>query len=140
MISPTGMGIRDDAGGSGHYGARRGNRRHKGTDFKSKAGQNVVAPHDMEIVRLSLPMSKTYLSGIAFKTHASTGRIFYFDPDMALIGEKVKEGDVIGIAQDLQPHYTDDVGNHIHYQINSFDPMVFVCIENNITGDWSLWK
>jgi len=43
VFSPTGMGIRNDAGGLGHYGASRGNRSHKGLDFKTNEGQDIVS-------------------------------------------------------------------------------------------------
>ena len=49
MISPTGLGIRNDIEGSGEYGARRGSRKHAGIDYVCKDGQNIFAPFDMKI-------------------------------------------------------------------------------------------
>lgn len=131
MISPTGRGIRNDAGGSGYFKAPRGNRKHKGVDFEAKVGQEVKAPFDMEIIRIAKP-NTSYLSGIAFHSPPFYGKMFYFEPKKELIGKIVKKGEVIGIAQELQSHYGEKVGDHIHVQVkvNTFtgsdyiDPMI----------------
>ncbi len=44
ITSPTGLGIRNDPAGSGHYGAPRGRRKHNGLDFLCVPGQTVVCP------------------------------------------------------------------------------------------------
>ena len=132
MISPTGRGVRNDSKGRGHYGASRGNRIHKGTDFESVEGQVVVAPFDMRIVRLANPYANSYLAGIAFKTETSEGKIFYFNPDNTLIGKEVKQGDTIGIAQSLKPKYGPKIIDHVHFQFDSFDPMVIVQLAQEI--------
>jgi len=119
MISPTGLGIRSDSEGDGHYGARRGLRRHNGIDYICKKGQNVVAPFDMIIERVSNPKANCYLSGIKWKSGKSTGRLFYLQPDMSLIGKSVKEGTIIGIAQDVSKWYKlEKMLPHIHFQVN----------------------
>ena len=43
IFSPTGKGIRNDSGGLGHYGASRGDRSHKGLDFKTDEGQDIAS-------------------------------------------------------------------------------------------------
>jgi murein DD-endopeptidase MepM/ murein hydrolase activator NlpD len=125
MISPARKIIRNDSGGQGHYGASRGSRTHLGTDFAARAGQMVLAPLDMVIKRIAKP-NASYLSGIAFYTPNSTGKMFYFEPDTSLIGEEVHQGQIIGIAQELQSHYGQNVGDHIHVQFDSFNPMIFI--------------
>ena len=119
MISPTGLGIRVDLEGDGNYGASRGTRLHNGIDYLCKKGQDVVAPFNMIITRLSLPKRNSFLSGIAWKKGKSSGKMFYFQPDESLIGKSVYEGDVIGIAQSVAMHYKlPKMLNHIHLRID----------------------
>ena len=119
MISPTGKGIRIDSSGSGYYGASRGGRRHNGVDFLCDAGQIVSAPFNMEIVRISKPYHDSDLSGIVWKSGASTGKIFYFLPFEELIGLYVMEGQAIGSAQSVAEYYrTDEMSDHIHFQVD----------------------
>lgn len=122
MISPTGLGIRNDEMGQGHWGAPRGDRIHKGVDFKSVSGQEVIAPFDLTIERISRP-NVSYLSGIAFKNEYSKGNMWYFTPDVSLIGKEVKQGEVIGHAQALREYYGPKMTNHIHFQFSEIDPM-----------------
>ena len=44
MINPTGKGIRSDAAGDGHYGAKRGHRLHFGLDLLCDPYQPIKAP------------------------------------------------------------------------------------------------
>lgn len=119
MISPTGLGIRVDIEGDGNYGTSRGFRRHNGIDYLCKPGQDIWAPFDMIIKRISYPKSNSSLSGIAWQKGKSTGRIFYFEPDLNLIGNAVREGDVIGIAQSVSKYYDlPNMFDHIHFQVN----------------------
>lgn len=137
MISPTGKGIRVDKGGDGHWGASRkrdGKKyKHKGTDFKANFAQEVVAPFDLFIKRISKP-NDSYLSGIKFETESSNGRMWYFSPFKRVIGTKVKQGDIIGTAQSLQPYYGEDTGDHIHFQFNEIDPMVMIKFAQILKG------
>jgi len=119
MISPTGKGIRNDSEGSGEYGSRRGERRHNGVDYICVEGQDIVAPFDMYISRISNPKRDSLMSGIKWETEKSYGKLFYFLPDKNLIGKDVKEGDVIGTAQDVSRHYgLKDMIPHLHFQVD----------------------
>jgi len=126
MFSPTKNGIRVDAMGDGHYGSSRdgGTRIHKGVDFIAKAGQDVFAPFNMVVERVARPYAKhPEYEGIAWRTKTMTGKMFYFKPLTSIIGKEVKQGDKIGVAQDLQLLYGSKMTNHIHFQIDSIDPM-----------------
>ena len=115
----TGSGIRVDSEGSGHYGSSRGLRRHNGEDYECRKGQSIKAPFDMIITRLSYPNSDHVMMGIAWQKGKSTGRIFYFEPDMNLIGNPVRKGDIIGIAQSVSEYYKlPNMKDHIHFQVN----------------------
>ncbi len=119
MISPTGKGIRKDSEGDGNYGASRGSRRHNGIDYLCQAGQDVVAPFDMTIVRVSNPKADSPLSGIVWERGRSRGKMFYFMPYPDLIGRAVAEGQAIGIAQSCSDDYgLPKMMDHIHFQID----------------------
>lgn len=132
FISPTGMGIRNDAKGLGHHGAPRGHRKHDGFDFKcskqfdiwTHLGQHILMPVDGVIVRESLP-SKDDLRwrGIHIVNPRIEIKMWYFVPDMLLIGRNLKVGTVIGKAQDIGEKY-EGVTPHIHLRIVRIDPML----------------
>ena len=71
MISPTGKGIRNDSRGSGDYGSPRGIRVHNGIDYLCDEGQEIIAPFDMIIVRVSYPKADSSLMGIAWQKSSS---------------------------------------------------------------------
>lgn len=124
MISPTGLGIRNDSMGDGHYGAYRKGRIHLGCDFMSIPGDPVRAPFKMLIERIALPKADSYLSGVAWRSDDMTGKMFYFKPDETFIGLNVNQGTVIGTAQQLD--YGPDMDNHIHFQIDSVNPEILM--------------
>ena len=118
MISPTGLGIRNDVEGSGAYGANRGSRKHNGIDYVCKEGQRIVAPFNMQVTRISKPKADSPMSGIAWTAGSSEGRMWYFTPLTEIIGEYVVEGQLIGYAQSVSKDYgLPDMTDHIHFQI-----------------------
>lgn len=119
MISPTGLGIRNDSEGSGEYGASRGDRIHNGIDFLCIPGKPIVAPFDLVVVRVSYPTYGLKLSGIEWKSGRSHGKLFYFTPDPDLIGCTALSGHRLGIAQDVgAAHGLPNMKPHIHFQID----------------------
>ena len=119
MISPTKKGIRTDLEGSGEYGANRGNRIHNGVDYLCDKDQYIIAPFDMQILRIANPKAESELSGIEWKCGKSIGKLFYFLPDKSLIGKHIREGDSIGIAQSVSKDYgLVDMKDHVHFQID----------------------
>lgn len=119
MISPTGLGIRSDGEGDGHYGAPRGRRLHNGVDYICVPGQDIVAPFDMTILREAWPYKDLTLSGIAWRYGNSEGRMFYFQPHDNVIGKDVKQRQSIGFAQSVSAYYKSVImTDHIHFQIN----------------------
>lgn len=125
MISPTGKGIRvHDARGSGLYGAKRGGRRHGGCDYVCEPGQAVVAPISGIVTRKAKPYAADKYGGLIIQGEHMTIKMFYLDPDGYLIGQAVKQGDVIGKAQDISKKY-QFITPHIHLQVESVDPEIF---------------
>jgi hypothetical protein len=119
MISPTGRSIRVDEEGDGHYGTSRGDRIHRGVDYLCNQGQAVLAPFDMHIDRVSKPKTNSPMAGIAWSKGRSTGRMWYFTPYEHVIGQDVKQGDIIGTAQSVSQDYgLPNMQDHVHFQVN----------------------
>lgn len=127
IISPTGLGIRNDSAGSGEHGASRGSRLHIGTDFLCKPGQPVVAPISGRVLRFPKPYSSGEYSGISIVSKTMNVKLFYLAPNKSLRGRDVKQGDLIGIAQDITERYPNQgMKPHIHFQVDSIDPMALL--------------
>lgn len=126
MISPTGLGVRSDEEGDGAWGSKRTAGAHKGVDFICHPYQDIVAPTDMIIQRIARPYVGTSLSGIAWRSETMAGKMFYFLPYIRLIGRPVREGQVIGTAQDVSLEYDPGMTPHVHMQIDSIDVMALI--------------
>lgn len=128
ISSPTGLGIRDDPAGSGHYGAVRGRtktgqkRIHNGVDFLCNPGQTVVCPIEAGIVtREARPYEYGKFGGLMIQGKNLAIKIFYLHPWPGIVGAAVKRGDPIGIAQDISERYNGKMEAHIHLAITSFN-------------------
>lgn len=126
MISPTGTNtIRQDSVGNGHYGAKRGNRRHKGVDYVGTPGKKAVSPITGIITRDSKPYPGKW-SGCIIEGPEITVRLFYIDLDPGMIGEAVFQGDRIGIIQDISEKYGPKCIPHVHIQIDKLNPNILI--------------
>jgi len=129
MISPTGNSkVRVDSEGDGHWNSKRGDKKHAGVDFICDPYQDIIAPFDMYIERMAYPYKfrTTPYEGIRFSTAMLKGKMFYFKPKPELIGSVVRQGKVIGEAQDISLKYGSEMIPHIHFQIDNLDPMVLI--------------
>ena len=125
MISPTGSTrIRSDSMGGGHFGAARGRRKHAGADYTVTPGAHIVAPIDGRVTRIAKPYADQPYSGLVIESPAMAVKMFYFEPLDGIVGQEVKEGMVIGHAQDISKLHGEDMIPHIHLQIDrvSMDP------------------
>jgi hypothetical protein len=122
MISPTGLGIRSDAAGDGHFGAPRGDNTHKGVDFLTLPGQPVIMPISFgRIKRVAWPykVNGDY-RGIEIEGYDRGAgdvviKMFYLVPFQ--LGSAIAEGTVIGYAQDISVKYGGDpMQPHIHLE------------------------
>eukprot|EP01132_Coremiostelium_polycephalum_P000054 gene54-80_t len=108
LINPTGKGIGNDCGGLGHFGAKRGNRRHEGIDFSTTIGQDIVAPFEGSIVNRIGESTKAPLIDIWPKKRYLAFdflQILYVDKPVEMqweVARYVKAGEVIGTAANLQ--------------------------------------
>lgn len=121
---PTTYGVRSsDNHGKGHYGASRGTRKHKGTDYTTVAGQPVKAPMSGVVTRVSKPYAnpstKQKKINTGLQINGSDGTIckhFYVQMKADLIGEVVWPGEAIGTALSLQDTYSG-ITDHAHVQM-----------------------
>ena len=130
MISPTGLGIRgQDKWGNGRYGAPRGDKPHKGSDFICVPGQEIVSPINGVFVRIKIPYAEpvkgVFFSGVLLRGNGYDVTMFYLEPLKAKVRMPVKKGEVIGIAQDLRIKY-DEITPHIHLEFSSINPELFI--------------
>ncbi len=122
FVNPTGHGERaPDGYGSGAFGVSRdgGERRHEGVDYRSRVGQDVVAPMSGYVSRVGYAYSDDQtLRTVEIVNPALNyvARVLYVRPGVA-VGEAVAMGDVIGQAQSLQARYPGGMTNHVHLQI-----------------------
>ncbi len=126
MISPTEKGVRNDPCGSGYYRAKRGGRLHKGTDYLCVGGQSIYSPISGLLKREAKPYAKEEYSGCVIENEFVTIKMFYFKPFKDLIGKKVEQCQHIGFAQDISKKYSPKMLPHIHLEIISIDPNVFI--------------
>jgi len=128
VYNPTQGKIRRDGAGQGHYGAARGDRKHKGVDLECIPGQPVCSPIEGKIVRVAYPYEDTKkYSGVVVENGKIRVKLFYLHPIMKKIGKQVHAGDHIGTAQDITKRYPDaEMIPHIHLEIDSVDPMIFI--------------
>ena len=132
ILNPTGGAIRNDAGGSGYFGAPRGSETHGGVDFSlpEGPGQPVLAPVGGRIVRVAYPYSgNTQVMGAEIRNGDLTLQMFYFRPHPALVGQNVAMGQVIGTAQDvarLMGQGYEKVTPHVHLEIETVNPLLLM--------------
>ena len=115
---------KSDNWGSGYFGAPRGNRPHLGIDLIYSPDEEIRAPFDLTINRVSYPYAASPYSGIAFTTTINNinydGRMWYMFPDLVSIGQSVKRGQVIGVAQQINEKYPGMI-NHVHLQLEKLN-------------------
>ena len=126
ILNPTGKPIRNDAGGSGFFQAPRGDKLHRDIDFLCSHGQRILAPITGNIVRHSYPYadSKTF-SGLVIEGDYCGIQMFYVSPAPGIIGQHVRQGQVIGSAQNIKAKYPD-CENHIHFRLLWLDPTILI--------------
>jgi ankyrin repeat protein len=129
LTNPTGKGIRNDSGGEGHFEAQRrdkkGNPRlHKGLDFSTIIGQNIVAPFSGNVINRIGDDTKAPLVDIwPTRRHPEFDflQILYVDKPEEIqwkVSRYVEVGGVIGTAANLQDlGYSSRVGPHVHVQL-----------------------
>jgi len=108
--------IRTDAEGDGHFGAKRGWRLHRGTDYLTKPGDPVLMTLKKAVVKREIrPYEKTpELTGVVLVNEQCINILFFVEPISGLIGKKVPQGQVIGHSQNVQVRYGKKMLPHVH--------------------------
>jgi len=104
-----------DQQGAGHYGAPRGNRKHRGIDYACEPGSLVFSPIAGLVTKLGYPYSHD-LSFRYVEISDSNGirhRVFYVYPTV-IVGDFVTKSDTIGASQKL-PY--EGITQHCHYEV-----------------------
>lgn len=111
--------LREDAAGSGRFGARRGSRTHQGLDLIAKPGDPVFAPFRGRFIRTSRPYrTDGRFGGLVIHGQGIELKLFYVRPDERLrIGDEVAAGRLIGWAQDIAGKHGPPMRNHIHIEV-----------------------
>ena len=87
IISPTGLGMRNDNKGAGFFGAPRDGRKHAGYDFLCVPWQNVFCPiDDAQIVRIARPYETFDYSGAIIERVLRAFGIFFSNFYLACAG------------------------------------------------------
>lgn len=124
----------NDKHGSGAFGAPRGARKHRGVDIVSTPGESVFSPMDGKISKIGFPYGDgvggvhdaTPFRYVEITGAGATARVYYVEPTVS-VGQKVKAGDIIGTAQDLDPRYSG-ITRHVHLEVRAIidpTPLVF---------------
>ena len=120
-LSPTGKGIRSDAMGSGLFGAKRGDKIHRGVDFLGEPGQSVKTLFKCIVKR----QGQVYVKDDRFKLIVMENDIYevkymYAEVDAFQLHQEVPAGHRVGILQDvtIQKDYKQGGMNpHLHVEI-----------------------
>ncbi|XP_039990354.1 leukocyte cell derived chemotaxin 2, tandem duplicate 1 [Xiphias gladius] len=116
--NPTNRRRTSDSWGSGHYGARRENREHKGLDIVCSDGSIVYAPFDLTLQgKLTVyndPNKAAINSGINLRGEGLCFKLFYVSPDRT--SGSLRKGDRIGTMLPMQRVYPG-ITSHIHVQM-----------------------
>ena len=126
VISPTGYGIRiADKWGYGHYLAPRGDRLHLAEDFYCIPGQDIYSPIAGEILREITAYPRSHLKGLVIQNQDMGLKLLYVSLTKNLVGKWVKQGEVIGKAQDIGDKYKE-ITPHIHVEIIQIRPSLLM--------------
>lgn len=122
IANPTQQAPREtDAYGSGAFKASRdgGERQHQGVDYVARAGQAVWAPISGLVTKIGYPygddpgLRYVEIENPALKISA---RVFYVSPQVQ-VGQIVRLGTPIGVAQSLQARYPGGIVDHVHLEL-----------------------
>jgi len=109
----------DDPTGHGYYGAKRGNRKHRGLDLALSPGAKVNSMIHGIVTKIGYP----YAGNLDFRYVEVTGdvyrvRIMYIEPKAGLRkGDRIYEGDLLGKAQDIASYWNKKMVNHVHIEV-----------------------
>jgi len=106
-----------DPTGHGYYGAKRGNKKHRGLDLVADPGEAVISPIHGVVSKLGYP----YAGNLEFRYVEITGqpyrvRLMYVRPDVQ-VGDRIFKGQPVGVVQDIAGYWNPEMKNHIHMEV-----------------------
>lgn len=120
--------IRMDDLGEGHFGASRHRRSHAGVDLVVSKGDTIFAPIDGVITRKVYPYGakKSWrgceLTGVQQYSGYKI-KVFYIKP-IKNVGNLVKAGEPIGVAQSISTKYSHHMIDHIHIEVRKYNHLI----------------
>lgn len=112
----------NDPTGHGYYGAKRGNKKHKGLDLVAEPLTEVYSPIDGVITKLGFVYKgNTNFRYVEITSDVYRVRIMYCQPKAIAVGRRIFEGDKIGEVQDIAGHWNSKMKNHIHLEVYKHD-------------------
>ena len=141
FVNPTGLNIRRDDGGDGHWNTSRGQNKHRGIDFWAVVGQDVLSPVEGIAINFIGSGDKYPMVDIT-PSNKSWGvsliRMLYVDAHLGRSdstkanSRHVNAGEVIGMASDIDSlinkktnkNYPSNLTSHIHLQVKVNDDWV----------------
>lgn len=107
--------------GSGHFGAPRGSRSHRGIDYFTAPGSKVCSMSDGIVTKLGYPYAHALQYRYVEVSDAGgyKHRYFYVKPTVR-VNDRISRTDVLGIAQNISEYYdtgTKKMKPHVHYEI-----------------------
>jgi murein DD-endopeptidase MepM/ murein hydrolase activator NlpD len=116
LVTP--MALREDAAGSGRFGAPRGRRSHQGIDILVRKGQAIYAPFTGRFIRKAQPYANdSRYDGIVLHADGYELKIFYLSPLNFTPGQTIRRNQLIGTAQAIAEKYAGSMKNHIHIEV-----------------------
>ena len=114
-----------DSWGDGAYQSPRGDKLHKGIDYRVEPGSYILSPCIGEISKVGYPYgwvenATNYRYVEITDLIGNRHRVFYIDP-LVYKGQTVSVLCTIGVAQDISQKYQDPnlspMTPHIHYEV-----------------------
>ena len=128
--SKSGITIRNDSRGDGHFGApRRGGRSHKGIDIYAPIGAKVIASKS-GIAKVGFV--KNGMGKYVIIRHSDGSATLYGHLSRIIIknNQRVRQGKVIGYVGKTGNAKYKNIQPHLHFEIRkrgrSLDPLLFV--------------
>lgn len=119
MIKLKDMVTRHDKQGSGDWRANRGNRKHQGRDYNATPGQSFPSFISGKVERIAFPYKGDQeYTGVVVSNGQVRCKMFYLQATKK-IGEYVRRGEEIGIAQNIAKRYPSKdkpMKPHVHVE------------------------
>jgi murein DD-endopeptidase MepM/ murein hydrolase activator NlpD len=115
----------NDPTGFGHFGAKRGTKKHKGHDIISVPGESVVSMINGAVTKIGYAYAKA-LQFRYVQVENETFKIWlmYLEHDNLKVGKQICEGERVGYALSIANYHNKNkkkgdplMKNHLHIQI-----------------------